>query len=65
MRPGNKSTVTLEQYRRILEWEQARRALPSVKQLARDLELPVTTLQSVLYKRARKNLNDQMQENRT
>lgn len=65
MRPGNKSTVTLEQYRRILAWEQARRALPTLKRLARELGLPPTTLQSVLYKKARKNLNDQMRENKT
>ena len=65
MRPGPKSSVTVEQYRRILAWERAKRELPTLKQLSRDLGLPTTTLQSVLYKRNRVKLNDQLQEGRT
>lgn len=59
-RPGRKTTVSVEQYKRICEWEAARRQLLTLKGLANQLELPVSTLQSVLYKRARKNLDDQL-----
>ena len=59
-RPGRKTTVSVEQYRRICEWEAARRQLLSLKGLAKELELPMSTVHSVLYKHARKNLEDQL-----
>lgn len=59
-RPGQKTTVTVEQYRRIMDWEAARRQLVTLKELAIELQLPVSTLHSVLYKHARKNLDDQL-----
>jgi hypothetical protein len=52
--------MTLEQYKRLLEWERAKRLLPSLKQLARELDLPMSTVQSVLYKRHRVNLNEML-----
>jgi hypothetical protein len=60
MRRGNAPSMTVEQYKRLLEWEQARRSLPTLKQLARELDLPMTTVQSVLYKRHRVNLNEML-----
>lgn len=57
MRRGNAPTMTVEQYKRLLKWERAKRELPTLKQLARELDLPMSTVQSVLYKRHRVNLN--------
>jgi hypothetical protein len=52
--------MTVEQYKRLLEWERVRRSLPTLKQLARELDLPMSTVQSVLYKRHRVNLNEML-----
>ena len=45
---GRRPAATVEQYRRIVEVRDARRAIPTDKELARELGLPVYTITNLM-----------------
>ncbi len=47
-KPGRPPSVTMEQYQRVLDVKAARAALPTNKELARELGVPVSTIMGLL-----------------